>query len=127
MLAKFQRTLNEVGGKLADRGANLAGHPVGIVLIVVFCIGWIAVGNGIDTLTLALSVLAITLTQMVLNQQRRHEAALHLKIDELVHGLDGARNELMGIETATEAELEALKREVDEELQEASEDPARKK
>lgn len=77
-------------------------------------------------MTLALSVLAITLTQMVLNQQRRHEAALHLKIDELVHGIDGPRDEFMGIEGKTEAELEKLRREIVDELEEATADPARR-
>ncbi|MEP7350280.1 MAG: low affinity iron permease family protein [Sphingorhabdus sp.] len=101
---------------MADKGANLAGNPFVIVILLLLCIGWIAAGYGIDTLTLALSVLAITLTQMVLNQQRRHEAALHLKIDELVHGLDGARDEIMGIETKSEAELEELRLANNEEL-----------
>lgn len=52
---------------------------------------------------------AITLTQMVLNQQKRHDAALHLKIDELIHAMKGARDEIAGIENKSEAELEALR------------------
>ena len=116
----------DAGGRIADKGANIAGHPFAIVGVILFCVAWFSIGYGVDTLTLALSVLAITLTQMVLNQQRRHEAALHLKIDELVHGMAGARDELMGIEGKTEAELEALKREVEEEIEEAAEDPVRK-
>ena len=60
-------------------------------------------------LALVLSVLAITLTQMVLNQQKRHEVALHLKIDELIHAMKGARDEVMGIESKSEVELEALR------------------
>ena len=55
-------------------------------------------------------ILAITLTQMVLNQQRRNELALHLKIDELITALDGARDELAGIETADEDTLLAARR-----------------
>lgn len=120
------RWLYDYGGRLADRGADLAGNPFAIVAVLVFCIVWTALGYGVDTLTLALSVLAITLTQTVLNQQRRHEAALHLKIDELVHGMAGARDELMGIEGKTEAELEELKRVIDQEIVEAGDDPARK-
>ncbi|WP_010188720.1 low affinity iron permease family protein [Sphingomonas sp. PAMC 26605] len=61
-------------------------------------------------MTLVLSVLAITLTQMVLNQQRLSERALHMKIDELVFAMKGARDEIAGIEGKTEEELEALRR-----------------
>ncbi len=35
--------------------------------------------------------------------------ALHLKIDELIHAMKGARDEVMGIETASESDLEALR------------------
>ena len=66
--------------------------------------------GGQNLLTLILSILAITLTQMVLNQQRRNELALHLKIDELITALDGARDELAGIETADEDTLLAARR-----------------
>ena len=54
-------------------------------------------------------MLAITLTQMVLNQQRRSEAALHMKIDELILAKRGARDELAGIERKTEDEMEKLR------------------
>jgi low affinity Fe/Cu permease len=67
---------------------------------------------GQNLLTLILSILAITLTQMVLNQQRRSELALHLKIDELITALDGARDELAGIESADEDTLLAARRPV---------------
>ncbi|MFX6918876.1 low affinity iron permease family protein, partial [Acinetobacter baumannii] len=43
-------------------------------------------------------------------QQKRSEAALHMKIDELILAKSGARDELAGIERKTEDELEALRR-----------------
>jgi low affinity Fe/Cu permease len=102
----------ELGCRISDLGANLAGHPLALIGVVVFCIGWFLLPLGsaaTAVLTLVLSVLAITLTQMVLNQQKRHEVALHLKIDELIHAMRGARDEIMGIEGKTEAELEELR------------------
>ena len=66
--------------------------------------------KGENSLTLILSVLAITLTQMVLNQQRKSEIALHLKIDELVFAHDNARDEIAKIEDLTEAEIENMRR-----------------
>jgi low affinity Fe/Cu permease len=55
-------------------------------------------------------VASITLTQMVLNGQRRSEQALHLKMDELVYAIEGARNAVAGIETKSTEELDALRR-----------------
>ncbi|HVJ02881.1 MAG TPA: low affinity iron permease family protein [Sphingomonas sp.] len=108
----FRQRLYDFGCRVSDRGANIAGHPTALIGVILFCMAWFLLPLG-DTatavLTLVLSVLAITLTQMVLNQQKRHEAALHLKIDELIHAIRGARDDLMGVENKSEAELEALR------------------
>lgn len=110
-MATLTHKLYLFGCKVSDRGANFAGHPAAIALVAIFCAVWFVRGgpSGINTLTLILSVLAITLTQMVLNQQRRSEAALHMKIDELILTKRGARDELAGIERKTEDELEKLR------------------
>lgn len=107
----FRRRLYELGCRLSDAGADLSGHPLALIGVILFCGIFFALGGEGATamLTLVLSVMAITLTQMVLNQQKRHEAALHLKIDELIHAMRGARDEVMGIEHKSEAELEALR------------------
>ena len=109
---RLGRRLYALGCRVSDTGATAAGHPTAIVLVAIFCGLWFLVTGhaGENTLTLILSVAAITLTQMVLNQQRRSERALHLKIDELVIAMKGARNEIAGIETKSEEELEALRR-----------------
>lgn len=106
------RRLNEIGSRIAGRTADLAGAPLAIVLVAAFCAGWFirAGAAGENTLTLILSVASITLTQMVLNGQRRSEQALHLKMDELVYAMQGARNEVAGIETKSADELAALRR-----------------
>ena len=104
--------LYNFGCKLSAWGSNLAGHPMAILTVAVACAAWFIIGGPAaeNTLTLILSVLAITLTQMVLNQQRLSERALHMKIDELVYAVKGARDEIAGIEGKTEAELDALRR-----------------
>ena len=104
--------LNELGGRIAGRTADWAGAPLAIVLVALFCAVWFlrAGTAGENTLTLVLSVASITLTQMVLNGQRRSEQAMHLKMDELVLAMEGARNEVAGVEAKTADELEALRR-----------------
>lgn len=113
-MAMLMRRLYLLGCRISDIGANLAGHPAAILLVAVACAAWFIVGGQAEEnlLTLILSVLAITLTQMVLNQQKRSEAALHMKIDELILAQAGARDALAGIERKTEDELEALRRTV---------------
>ncbi len=108
----MRKRFYEFGCAISDIGANFAGHPAAILAVAVFCLLWFVVGGeqGENSLTLILSVLAITLTQMVLNQQRRSERALHIKIDELILSMSGARDEVAGIEGLTEAELEKLRR-----------------
>ena len=110
--ASWLHRLYLLGCKVCDFIANLAGHPASIVVLIVLCLVWLVMTGsaGQNSLTLILSILAITLTQMVLNQQRRSELALHLKIDELITALDGARNELAGIESADEDTLRAARR-----------------
>ncbi|MEG3164290.1 low affinity iron permease family protein [Sphingomonas sp. PB2P19] len=106
------KQINEAGSRVAGRTADLAGTPIAIVLVAVFCAGWFvrAGAAGENLLTLILSVASITLTQMVLNGQRRSEQALHLKMDELVYAMQGARNAVAGIEGKSIDELEALRR-----------------
>ena len=108
----LRQKLYQLGCRFSDIGANIAGHPLALIGVLVFCSAWflLPLGNSATAvLTLILSVLAITLTRMVLNQQKRHEAALHLKIDELIHAMVGARDEVMGIENKSEIELEKLR------------------
>lgn len=110
--AWLMKKLLEIGNRVSSVVANAAGHPLGQIIVVVFCASWFIIGGSAaeNALTLVLSVVAITLTQMVLNQQKRSEKALHLKIDELIFSVRGARNEMAAIEGLTEEELEALRR-----------------
>lgn len=106
------KKINEAGSRFAGRTADLAGAPLAIIFVAIFCAGWFlrAGAAGENTLTLILSVASITLTQMVLNGQRRSEQALHLKMDELVYAIEGARDAVAGIEAKSTDELEALRR-----------------
>ena len=120
MSKSFGLRCYEFGCRVSDMVANLAAHPLAQILVIVFCAAWFLLLGPAATaaLTLVLSVAAITLTQMVLNQQKRHDVALHLKIDELIHAMKGARDEIMGIEGRSEAELEELRLTGDEAEQE---------
>ncbi len=102
--------VRRLGETTSDQGARLAGHPFAQLVLLAAVIGWVAAGGSLNAAMLVLAVLAITLTQMVLNQQRRRDTALHIKIDELIVAMGGARDELAGIETKSGQELDELRR-----------------
>lgn len=96
--------------------ARAAAQPLCQAAVIAFCILWWASGLPTDILTATLSIAAITLTQMVLNQQRqreedgrRRDIAMHAKLDELLRAERFARKELAGIEELETEEIAALK------------------
>jgi low affinity Fe/Cu permease len=108
--------IHRLGCWLSARVADLAAHPYAQFGFVVLCIAWFAIGWGVNSLTAALSVLAITLTQMVLNQQaareteaHRRDVALHAKLDELILASKEARDEIAGVEELEVEEIAALR------------------
>ena len=116
----------QIGDRISDWTSKLFAHAYMQVGVIVFCIAWFALGLRADLLTAALSILAITLTQMVLNGQydreaeaHRRDLAMHAKIDELIISMKGARNEMAGIEDLDEEDICDLKAEVTEAIDEA--------
>jgi low affinity Fe/Cu permease len=108
--------IQSLGCRVSGVVADIAAHPFVQIGFLLFCVGWFALGFRVDILTAGLSIIAITLTQMVLNRQQereldahRRDLALHVKLDELLHASRRARDELAGIEDLEEREIEALR------------------
>ena len=109
--------INRIGRIVSEKVADFAAHPLIQITFLAFCIAWFAIDLPVEILTAALSILAITLTQMVLSKQNEREAdahrrdvALHAKIDELVRASKNARDEMAGIEELEEEEIARLKK-----------------
>lgn len=105
-----------LGCRVSEKSADFFAHPAAQIGVILFCIAWFALHLDVEVLTAALSILAITLTQMVLNRQeerekedRRRDIALHAKLDELVLTSKRARDEIAGIEELEEEQIQALK------------------
>lgn len=108
--------LQKLGCRISGFVSDIAAHPYAQFGFLVLCIAWFALGLPVDILTAGLSILAISLTQMVLNRQEeregeahRRDVALHAKLDELLHASRRARDELAGIEELEEEEIAALR------------------
>ena len=95
--------------QLSTRISNFAANPFVQLAVLIGCGLWLVFGQSEAALASALTIGGFLLTQMVLNQQRRRENALHLKIDELLVSMKGARSELAGSEHAAEDEIERLR------------------
>lgn len=122
--------LYRLGCRFSAVVSDAAAHPFAQIAVVLVCIAWFAFGFTSDLLTAALSILAITLTQMVLNRQNerevdahRRDVAMHAKLDELLVASKRARSEVAGIEEESEDKIEELKRDIASRGRHAS-DPA---
>ena len=120
-MAEPKSRLVQAGDRISEWVSNLFAHPYMQVGVILFCAGWFLVGLPTDLLTAALSILAITLSQMVLNRQgdreaedRKRDIAMHAKLDELIHAKHGARDEMAGIEDLEQEEIEQLKEQAKE-------------
>ena len=122
-----------LGSRVSEWVADLAAHPFAQIGVIVVCAIWFAGGFATDLLTAILSIMAITLTQMVLNNQaqremdiHRRDVAMHAKLDELIAVSRRAKNSFVGIEEREEEEIVQLKEEVKEAIEsdpEAAADP----
>jgi low affinity Fe/Cu permease len=119
MKGRKRNWLIQAGDRLSEAVARLFAHPIMHIVVIIFCCLWFAVGLPTDLLTAALSILAITLAQMVLNGQydreaeaHRRDVAMHAKLDELIRATKRARDEMAGIEEdLDEAEIQELRHE----------------
>lgn len=130
---KQQSAFDRIGCLVSSFVADIAATPAAQIIVIVVCAAWFAAGFADALLTAILSIMAITLTQMVLNQQKEREAdayrrdvAMHAKLDELIAASKMARNDFVGVEEREEEEIVQLKEEVKEAIEETPEarDPA---
>lgn len=91
--------------ELSCRAARAFATPVVILGVPIICglwllVGWV-IGNfevAMVALTLILSVLAITMSSLVLVAQDRSEQAIQEKLNELLRAIPAANEGLVGIE-----------------------------
>lgn len=119
-----------VGRRVSAWVSNFAAEPLVQVGTLLFCAMWFLLGLPTDILTAALSILAITLTQMVLSRQNEREAeahrrdvAMHAKLDELIIAVRLAHNEMAGIEDLPEEVIVGIKEENLQKLADSGDEP----
>jgi low affinity Fe/Cu permease len=98
--------------------AHAVGSPWAFAVAVTAVIVWAAAGPRfqysntwqlvINTGTTIVTFLMVFLIQ---NTQNRDARAMHLKLDELIHGVKGARNMMVDLEHCTDEEIAAFEKE----------------
>ena len=110
--------MKEAFRKFSIAAANALGAPWMFIANVLLIIIWAGAGPFFDysdtwqlvinTATTVFTYLAVFLIQ---NTQNRDALAIHLKLDELIKGVSGARTRLVNLESLTDEELNALQEE----------------
>ena len=127
---KERGALYKLGCMISAWVSDVFAHPITQLGFILLCLAWFLSGWPTDLLTAALSIMAITLTQMVLNRQNEREAeahrrdiAMHAKLDELIIAVTHAHNDMAGIEDLPEDVIVELKEETLQKLEEAIDEP----
>ena len=107
---------------LASSSSYWMGHPASFIIATLACVVWAISGPlfnysdtwqlVINTATTVLTFLAVFLIQ---NSQNRDGAAIQAKLDEILIAVGKARNEMVGIENLTDAEVTELKAAIERE------------
>src|SRR5215510_2221461 len=105
----------------AGAAARLSGRPVTFLLALGVVLAWALTGplfGFSDTWQLVINtgttIVTFLMVFLIQNTQNRDAKAIHLKLDELIRAVHGARNQLVDLEELSDEELENLQREFQE-------------
>jgi low affinity Fe/Cu permease len=103
--------------RIARVVADALGTPAAFFAAVALVIVWGIAGplyHFSDTWQLVINtgttIATFLIVFLIQNTQNRDARALHLKLDELIHSVGKARNNLIDLENCTDEELDALQR-----------------
>jgi low affinity Fe/Cu permease len=110
--------MNQVFRKFSVAAANALGSSWMFIANVFLILVWLFAGPFfhysdtwqlvVNTATTVFTYLAVFLIQ---NTQNRDATAIHLKLDELIRGVSGARTGLVDLQNLSDEELERLQEE----------------
>ena len=110
--------MNTFFRKFAHTTSDLVGSPWAFAVGLVAILAWAATGpifQYSDTWQLIINtsttIVTFLMVFIIQNTQNRDAKAIHLKLDELIRGVKGARTEMVALETCTDEELAAFQKE----------------
>ena len=109
--------MNELFRKFAARVSDVVGSAWTFMTAVVIIIAWGLTGplfGFSDTWQLIINtgttIVTFLMVFLIQNTQNRDAKAIHLKLDELIHGLRGPHTGLVDLEDLSDEELEQLQK-----------------
>jgi|SRR5215813_2043296 len=110
--------MRELFRKFAQKISAIVGSAWAFILAVLIVIVWAATGpifKYSDTWQLVINtgttIITFLMVFLIQNTQNRDAKAIHLKLDELIKGVKGARNKLVDLEDLSDEELVELEEE----------------
>ena len=110
--------MNETFRKFAHKVSQMAGTSWAFILAFLIIVIWAATGpifRYSDTWQLVINtgttIITFLMVFLIQNTQNRDAKAIHLKLDELIKGVKGARTGLVNLEQLSDRELERLQTE----------------
>jgi low affinity Fe/Cu permease len=107
--------MNELFRKFAHRTSEVVGSPWAFILAIVVIVTWAVTGpifHYSDTWQLVINtgttIVTFLIVFLIQNTQNRDSKAIHLKLDELIRCLSGARNGMVNLEDLSDEELKKL-------------------
>jgi low affinity Fe/Cu permease len=109
--------MRNVFRKFAQAISHAVGSPWAFIIAVLIIVVWAAIGplfGYSDTWQLVINtgttIVTFLMVFLIQNTQNRDAKAFHLKLDELLKGVKGARTSLVDLEDLSDEELEDLKK-----------------
>jgi low affinity Fe/Cu permease len=110
--------MNETFRHFAERSAHATGTPQAFWLALATIVVWLVTGpyfHYSDTWQLVINtsttVITFLMVFLIQNTQNRENRVVHLKLDELLRGVEGARTALVTLDHMTDEELEHVEQE----------------
>ena len=110
--------IRDAFGIFARKTSNILGSAWAFVLAIVIIVVWALTGPTFhysDTWQLIINtgttIVTFLMVFLIQNTQNRDAKAVHLKLDELIRALGGARNKLVDLEKLSDDELKNLETE----------------
>jgi len=110
--------MRELFRKFAQITSQAVGSSWSFILAVLIILAWAITGpmfHYSDTWQLVINtgttIITFLMVFLIQNTQNRDAKAIHLKLDELIKGVKGARTSLVNLEELSDADLERLHKE----------------
>jgi low affinity Fe/Cu permease len=110
--------MNEFFRKFAHKVSAVVGSAWAFVIAVTTIVIWAVTGPIFDfsdtwqlVINTGTTIVTFLMVFLIQNTQNRDAKAIHLKLDELIKGLKGARTSMVDLEDLTDEELEKLQQE----------------